>query len=376
MKCIFILLLQLAALAASFATPVAFCVRAGSFNIRCETSNDTGDKSWGNRKTDLVKFVNESGLDLVGFQEVKEAQKTYLSSNLSGYTFYAGTISGSSEYVSVAYKKDRFDRLGAGTFWLSDTPEKKSKFSDAQYYRICTWVLLRDKLTMGQVLFASTHLDLKDVRLKQMQVIIDFAKKYLDDGINVVLVGDMNEYENNSGMVAAAKVFDDAAIVAQSVSGPWRTYNGWTYISPEVEPKAEDVLNLPVSNRNPYSFNGSSHKRIDFIFVSKSATVDKYVVCDDTQSGKSMYHSDHYMIYSDLVLPVRRFVAKGRVKVEITASCPSVNRGRRFQLTSGAMIEDASNIDFILPDWVARASVEDGEIVVYTRPRPMFIYIR
>ena len=99
MKCIFILLLQLAALAASCATPVAFCVRAGSFNIRCETSNDTGDKSWGNRKTDLVKFVNESGLDVVGFQEVKEAQKTYLSSNLSGYTFYAGTISGSSEYV-------------------------------------------------------------------------------------------------------------------------------------------------------------------------------------------------------------------------------------------------------------------------------------
>ena len=153
-KYVLALIFLLSSFAARSASTVAFCVRAGSFNIRCETSNDTGDKSWRNRKASLVKFVNESGLDFVGFQEVKEAQKTYLNSNLSGYTFYAGTISGSSEYVSVAYKKDRFDRLGAGTFWLSDTPEKKSKFSDAQYYRICTWVHLRDKVTSGQVLFA------------------------------------------------------------------------------------------------------------------------------------------------------------------------------------------------------------------------------
>ena len=377
MKYVVMLILQLAVFAASCAAPVAFRVRAGSFNIRCETTSDTGDKSWGNRKADLTKFVTESGLDVVGFQEVKESQKTYLNSNLSGYTFFAGTVSGSSEYVSVAYKTARFNRLDGGTFWLSATPEKQSKFSDSQYYRICTWILLQDKETAGKILFASTHLDLVGkVRLMQMQVILKFTESYRADGVNVVIVGDMNESENAAAMVAAANVFLDAACEAQSVSGPWRTYNEWKFMDPAGEPMAASVLGLPLSSRNPFSSGGMNHHRIDFIFVSEPALVEKYVVRNDTQTGKTMYHSDHYMIYSDLVLPVRKLVSKGRIKVEISAECPSVASGRRFQLTRGAMIEDASKIDFDLPDWVERACVEDGEIVVYTKAQPLIIHIR
>ena len=365
------------ALPAVAVTSSGFRVRAGSFNIRCETSNDTGDKSWGNRKADLVKFVRESSLDVVGFQEVKSSQKTYLNDNLSGYTFFAGTVSGSSEYVSVAYKTARFNRLDGGTFWLSATPEKQSKFSDSQYYRICTWTLLQDKETSGKVLFASTHLDLvAKVRLMQMQVIMKFTETYRADGVNVIVVGDMNEYENDSAMVAAAGVFLDAACEAQSVSGPWRTYNAWTYVDSAAEPKAAEILKTSIASRNPLVSSNRDHKRIDFIFVGEPAVIETYVVRNDVQTGKSMYHSDHYMIYSDLILPVRRLVAKGRIKVEISAECPSVASGRRFQLTSGAMIEDASKIDFVLPDWVERACVEDGEIVVYTKAQPLIIYVR
>ena len=92
------ILVFIIALPAVAVTSSGFRVRAGSFNIRCETSSDTGDKSWGNRKADFAKFVRESGLDVVGFQEVKSSQKTYLNDNLSGYTFLYCPI-GSSELV-------------------------------------------------------------------------------------------------------------------------------------------------------------------------------------------------------------------------------------------------------------------------------------
>lgn len=354
-----------------------FCVRAGSYNIRCETTNDTGDRAWNSRKSSLVSLVKKMNCDVIGFQEVKESQKTYLADKLTGYTFYAGKESGSSEFVPVAYKTARFDRLDGGTFWLSDTPNKQSKFDDSQYHRICTWVLLRDKSTPGKLLFASTHLDLvKAVRLKQMQVILNFAAKYLTDRINVVVVGDMNEYENNAAMTKAAKVFVDSAVAAKSVSGPWRTFNDWTYFAPGAEPTAEHALTLPVSNRNPVKSGDNDHKRIDFIFASELTAVDSYAVRNDTQSNKQVYPSDHYPIYSDLVLPIRRLTQEGRIKVKISADCPYVSGGRRFVLTNGAYLEDASNIDFVLPEWVLRAAVEDGEIVIYTRPKPFCLRIK
>ena len=49
------------ALPAVAVTSSGFRVRAGSFNIRCETSNDTGDKSW--PKTKRKHFVH-SHLDI------------------------------------------------------------------------------------------------------------------------------------------------------------------------------------------------------------------------------------------------------------------------------------------------------------------------
>lgn len=354
-----------------------FSVRAGSYNIRCETTNDTGDMTWNSRKGSLVSLVKKMNCDVIGFQEVKDSQKTYLADKLTGYTFYAGKESGSSEYMDIAYKTDRFDRLGGGTFWLSSTPDKQSKFSESEYYRICTWVLLCDKTTSGKLLFASTHLDLvKEVRLKQMKVVLNFVAKYLADKINVVVVGDMNENENDAAVMEAAKVFVDSAIEAKSVSGPWRTFNNWTYVAPGSEPTAEYALTLPVSNRNPVKSGGNNHKRIDFIFASELTAVDSYVVRNDTQTSKEVYPSDHYPIYSDLVLPIRRLTQEGRIKVEISADCPYVSGGRRFVLTNGAYLEDATNIDFVLPAWVLRAAVEDGEIVIYTRPKPLWMRIK
>ena len=361
-------LVAAAALSAYAAATNTFDVRAGSYNIRCITDKDTGDKAWSSRKDNLLSLVKGISFDVVGFQEVKEGQKTYLASNLTGYTLFAGTISGTSEYLPIAYKSSRFERIDGGTFWLSDTPDSQSqsKFEDSQYARICTWVLLRDKATLGRMIFANTHLDLKtSARPKQMRVIMNFLKPYIAVGVQPVVVGDMNCNERESTIVEETGTLRDAAIAADAVFGPWRTYNGWTYADPATEPTTEYALTLPVAERNPLS---DGH-RIDFVLVPEFAQVNSYVVRNDTQPNKEVYPSDHYLVYADLtLLHVRNLVAKGRFTVEVTAECPSVASGRRFVLTSGAELTSIEDIDFNLPKWVKCAAVEDGEIVIYTRP--------
>ena len=56
-----------------------------SFNIRCVTSSDTGDKAWDVRKTGCVKMITGIRPDVIGMQEPRTAQRTYLKENLSDY---------------------------------------------------------------------------------------------------------------------------------------------------------------------------------------------------------------------------------------------------------------------------------------------------
>ena len=68
---------------------------------------------------------------------------------------------------------------------------------------------------------------------------------------------------------------------------------------------------------------------------------------------------------------------ENRVRVEIDkiASLPSVGGGR-YVLTQGANLPNANNLEFVLPKWVERATVEDGEIVIYVKPDPFSLRVR
>ena len=60
------------------------------------------------------------------------------------------------------YRKDRFDAVKSGTFWLSETPDAPgSKSWNAVCPRICTWVQLADKATGRTFCFANAHTDHK-----------------------------------------------------------------------------------------------------------------------------------------------------------------------------------------------------------------------
>ena len=137
-----------AALCASAADAAAtFGVRAASYNIRCELTESDSANNWSNRKGELVTLVKSIAPDVIGFQEVRSGQYTYLRNQLSDYTFvgeYRDTVS-NAEATPVAFRKDRFTLLDSDTFWLSATPEVVGSkvwgggIEDSGYPRICTW---------------------------------------------------------------------------------------------------------------------------------------------------------------------------------------------------------------------------------------------
>ncbi len=372
-----------ATLAASAAYDGTFRVRAASYNIRCKTSESDSANNWDNRKGDLVNLVKDIAPDVIGFQEVRSAQYDYLKAQLSAYTFVgAYRDSGSnSEATPVAFRKEGFMLLGSGTFWLSATPSVAGSkawgngIEDSGYPRICTWTLLKGKASGGVVCFASTHLDLKaGPRLAGMRLILSMlVAKYAAVDVPVVLVGDMNALETEDSMLAATDAMQDSLLVSKATpTGSWRTYNAWTWKSDEAS-CAGVLAGFTAAQR---SANASDlDKRIDYIFSSSGTEVESFATRNDARPGKQYYPSDHYPVVADLKMSCANGLYTGRVRVEIGKDIPYVGHGR-YVLTKCANLLDANNLEFVLPDWVERATVEDGEIVIYTKPQPFSLKVR
>lgn len=371
-----------AALSASAALGAAFRVRAASYNIRCQTSESDSANNWDNRKADLIKLVKSIAPDVVGFQEVKSAQYTYLKGQLSAYTFAGETYAGDSnpEATPVAFRTSRFALLDSGTFWLSATPNVPGStvwgngVADSGHPRICSWALLKDRTSGGVFCFASTHLDLKaGPRLAGMRLILSSLAGFDAADVPIVVVGDMNALETESSMLAATRAMQDSLLVSKTTpTGSWRTYNAYEWMTGEVS-NAAALSGYSASERSANT--DTLGKRIDYIFTSFGTEVESFATRNDARPNKNYYPSDHYPIVADLAIPCENTLYTGKVRVEIDKSIPYVRQGR-YVLTRGANLVDESNLEFVLPDWVERAAVEDGEIVIYTRCKPLFIMIR
>ncbi len=139
-------------------------VRVMSFNIRYGTAKD-GPNAWPLRRDALVETIKKFDPDMLGTQETLAEQRDFLLMHLEGYTAVGvGRDDGGDEgeMAALFYRTERYEDLGSGHFWLSESPEKiGSKGWDAALPRIATWVKLRDRRAPDAVpiLFLNTHFD-------------------------------------------------------------------------------------------------------------------------------------------------------------------------------------------------------------------------
>lgn len=277
-------------------------IRAGSFNIRCATDHDKGERSWNARKKDMAEFLLKLKCDVIGLQEVTPAQLEFIKRKTGSkygfvYTFRNGDGK-SGEAVPVCYSKKRFKLEKSGTFWLSRTPSKHgSKSWGASCPRICTWAVLKDKTTGKKFCFANAHTDhiSSEARLNGVKLIVS----HLEDaapGVPVVLVGDHNCVDDDEPAVYLREVYNDAMYVSKTPPfGPWHSFTGWR--KRKAVPAAS-VLRMKGDERNRIGGN-----RIDYIYVSKRAIeVQAYATVNAVRKSCGEMYSDHFPVVAQIVI--------------------------------------------------------------------------
>lgn len=118
-----------------------------TWNIQVGTGDDGEGNGWKKRKSAMVHEIAEANPDLLCMQEARLIQLLLIEKSLPkhqrvGVARDDGKEAG--EFCPILFRKDKFELLKSGTFWLSDTPDEPlSTWDSPPYKRICTHALLK-----------------------------------------------------------------------------------------------------------------------------------------------------------------------------------------------------------------------------------------
>lgn len=251
---------------------------------------DTGSHRWYKRAEYYLANIKEVQPDILGAQEVQAGQYEFLTEHLEGYgsvVTYRDDKGARSESCPIFYSEARFELLGSGTYWLSETPDEMSKSWGAKEYRITTYVKLKDKVTGLVIAVFNAHPEWKvdEGRNQELQVLAEKVGEMMKTVDKTILLGDLNTYKeeaNGAGIAALAPIealladskdLANAKGIANAYYGI--TFNNYGILNPE-DPQAG----------------------LDYIYLPKDATVSAVGKVDKVYDG--VYPSDHFPIYAKI----------------------------------------------------------------------------
>lgn len=249
-----------------------------SFNIRYDNPGDSANQ-WSNRRAGVNEFLAQTDADVMGLQEVLHGQLMDLQQGNPRYeAFGVGREDGreAGEYCPVFWKKDKYEVLDKGYFWLSEAPETPGFGWDAACERTAVWVILKDKATGGELLFLNTHLDHRgqEARAQSVDLLLTRANE-LADGRLTVMTGDFNA-RPTSGVIRSLTDASNPLAVVDSRS--------------VAEQKEGEEHSFHDFGRTPISERGV----IDYVFVRNGEyTVHNHRYVTETDEPGHVYLSDH-----------------------------------------------------------------------------------
>lgn len=240
----------------------------------------TGERSPKNRTPLVVENIRRYMPDSFGLEEADPEWIERIANAMPEYD-YVGVgrnLGGGGEASPVFYKKDKYEVLDSGTFWLSKTPNIPSRGWDAMYNRVCTYAVLRDKDTGFVYAHFNAHFDHVGViaRLESVSVVSDKISKICNT-FPVVFTGDLNDYEGGDMYNRILETgLRDTKYIAETATGGNTTYHGYSELVEKDAP-------------------------IDFIFVNNMASSVKSYTVDKTQYN-GIYASDHHPVIAQMTL--------------------------------------------------------------------------
>jgi len=246
-----------------------------SFNIRC--ADDEDGNSIKERAPRLSKIISNYNVDLIGFQEFtpkwQKKIKEYFGDKYEIFNKYRSETM-DVESSPILWRKDKFECVKTGYFWLSDTPEIESKGWDELFdcHRMCVYTILSEKESGKKFTFMNTHFGFGDAgQLKSVKLINEYVKQI--SSYPTFIVGDFNMKPDSVAYDLMTKTFTDVnAVTANDLR---TTYHGY---HPE---KITDA-------------------HIDYCFTDEKIRAVSQKIIDDL--ANDMFPSDHYGLYIKLEL--------------------------------------------------------------------------
>ena len=248
----------------------AATLNLATYNVRLDTPKDGAD-AWPLRKEQVRDLVRYHEFDVFSTQEALPGQVEYLAGMREYAHVGAGRDDGkhAGEHAAIFFRRDRFELLGSGDFWLSQTPHRPSRGWDATCCnRIVSWAELRDRSSGLRFFFFSAHFDHEGevARRESAKLLLARIRQIAGDA-PVVCAGDFNSTPETVQMATMRSMLRDAYTASETAPyGPAGTFNGFR-------------IDDPLENR------------IDYLFVSPHVRVHKYATLTDSRFGR--YPSDH-----------------------------------------------------------------------------------
>ena len=246
-----------------------------TFNLRMDTPSD-GENAWPKRKDMVKELIRFHDFDICGTQEGFEHQLDDIL-ELGNYAYVGvGRDDGkeTGEHSAILYKKDRFEVLGKGNFWFSETPDIPSKGWDATCCnRICSWAKFKDKKSGKEFYVFNLHYDHEGrvARRNSSLLLLERIQDIAGD-MPVFCTGDFNstpEDEPIQIIYNNGKLRDSYQVTLQPPYGTVGTFNSFNLHSPMKD-------------------------RIDYIWVTEGIKVAKYGVLNEQQYSR--FPSDHFPV--------------------------------------------------------------------------------
>lgn len=269
--------------------PVSMDLQVMTFNVRQSGDKNAdgtysldGTNAWHHRKTALMGYLNNSGMDILCLQEIKRVQNEEMQPLFDEkYTaiYYERDNSANPEGLTTVFNNQKFELISQNMFWLSDTPDVMSKGWGVNYYRIATEITLKEKTTGKLITVYNVQMDhqFEEARLKGVQLILDKAKNAQGQ---VIFAGNFNAEDTASCYGAVASEMTDCG-VALDPNKVMTTFN---------------------------AFGGDTEgftKPCDFIFVKNGSTVkETRIACEKfaNSDGAWRFYSDFYPVTTNVTL--------------------------------------------------------------------------
>lgn len=230
-----------------------------------------------NRRDISLELIREADPDLLGVQEAYQNQVAEIDAALASHDVYTvGRDDGreAGEHCAIYYRRERFEPVDEGTFWLSNDPEKPSTYPGAACPRIASWVVLRDRQNDRELLVLNTHWDhvSSEARRHSAEMIRERLAE-LRGKRPAIVMGDLNVGEEQPPIQKLLGSDED------------RLVDSYRTIYPEQAP----------NERSFHGFRGGEQgHRIDYLLTTTGFRATDAAIVRTDFNG--VYPSDHYPV--------------------------------------------------------------------------------